>query len=82
MACTITPQHMLITKKDVFFESNINSHNYCMPVVKDEKDLVELRKYACSGNDKFFLGTDSAPHHVKYKTKDLSAKPGISTLET
>ena len=37
----------------------INPHNYCVPVAKDEIDLLALRKYACSGNRKFFLGTDS-----------------------
>ena len=78
MAGTITPQHMLITKKDVFFEDDvINPHHFCMPIVKDEKDLIALRKYACSGNSKFFLGTDSAPHHIKNKTSNLSSKPGI-----
>ena len=48
-----------------------------MPIVKEKKDLIALRKYACSGNSKFFLGTDSAPHHIKNKKPDLSSKPGI-----
>ncbi len=77
MAGTITPQHMLITKKDVFVDDDVNPHNFCMPVAKEEKDLIALRKYACSGNRKFFLGTDSAPHHIKDKTSNLSSKPGI-----
>ena len=77
MAGTITPQHMLITKKDVFFNNKIDPHHYCMPIVKEEKDLLSLRKFACSGNKKFFLGTDSAPHHVIDKTSDFSSKPGI-----
>ena len=77
IAGTITPQHMLITKEDVFLKNKINPHNFCMPIVKEQKDLIALRKYACSGNEKFFLGTDSAPHEVRYKSADLSAKPGI-----
>ena len=77
IGATITPQHMLITKKDVFNKDNLNPHNYCMPIAKDENDLIALRKYACSGDPKFFLGTDSAPHHISYKTSDISAKPGI-----
>jgi dihydroorotase len=77
MAGTITPQHMLITKKDVFVDDDVNPHNFCMPVAKEEKDLIALRKYACSGNRKFFLGTDSAPHHIKDKVPSLSSKPGI-----
>ena len=74
---TITPQHMLITKKDVFLDDEINPHNYCMPVAKDEKDLMALRKYACSGNKKFFLGTDSAPHPESNKIETKNIKPGI-----
>jgi len=78
IAGTITPQHMLITKKDVFKNNNINPFNYCMPVVKEENDLVALRKYACSGNNKFFLGTDSAPHDISKKNVIKSkVLPGI-----
>ncbi|MDC0226758.1 dihydroorotase [Alphaproteobacteria bacterium] len=77
IAGTITPHHMMLTKKDVFHDNYVNPDNFCMPVVKDEKDLIALRHYACSGNNKFFLGTDSAPHHINFKTKDMSSKPGI-----
>ncbi len=77
IAGTITPHHMLLTKKDVFFEESINPHHFCMPVVKDETDLIDLRKAACSDNSKFFLGTDSAPHSIEQKKSDMSSKPGI-----
>ena len=77
IAGTITPQHMMLTKKDVFFKDFINPHHFCMPVVKDENDLIALRKYACSGNDKFFLVTDSAPHHIDTKKPILPSKAGI-----
>tara|TARA_B110000438_G_C15727315_1_gene612632 strand:+ start:54 stop:1097 length:1044 start_codon:yes stop_codon:yes gene_type:complete len=77
IAGTVTPQHLLLTKKDVFFDDIINPHHFCMPVVKEEKDLVALRKYVCSGNSKFFLGTDSAPHHINFKLPNLNTKPGI-----
>ena len=73
---TITPHHMLLTKKDVFQES-INAHYYCMPIVKEEADLLALRKYACSGNEKFFIGTDSAPHIIQHKEGTENIKPGI-----
>jgi len=76
IAGTITPQHMLITKEDVFYKDIINPHNYCMPVAKNEEDLISLRKSACSGNKKFFLGTDSAPHLIEDKN-NVSPKPGI-----
>ena len=77
IAATITPQHMMLTKDDVFFKESLNPHYYCMPVVKEETDLIALRDYACSGNNKFFLGTDSAPHHVDTKVPNFSSKPGI-----
>ena len=48
-----------------------------MPIVKDEEDLLALRKYACSGNSKFFIGTDSAPHEIKHKENVADIKPGI-----
>ncbi len=77
IAGTITPHHMLLTKKDVFLEKTINPHHFCMPVVKNEIDLIELRKAACINNSKFFLGTDSAPHPIYDKKPDISSKPGI-----
>ena len=77
IAATITPHHLMLTKKDVFYNDSLNPHHFCMPVVKEEKDLIALRSYATSGNHKFFLGTDSAPHHINVKTPDLSSKPGI-----
>ena len=76
IAGTITPHHMLLTKKDVF-NDKINPHNYCMPIVKNEEDLISLRKYACSGNKNFFLGTDSAPHQISDKEQSKEIKPGI-----
>ena len=77
IAGTITPHHMLLTKKDVFYKDFINPHHFCMPVVKTEIDLIELRKAACHDNSKFFLGTDSAPHPIQEKKPDMSSKPGI-----
>ena len=77
IAGTITPQHLMLTKNDVFFDNKLNPHNYCMPVVKNKTDLIALRKYACSGNKNFFLGTDSAPHHIDSKIPNMSSKAGI-----
>ena len=77
IAGTITPHHLMLTKKDVFLDDLINPHHFCMPVVKTEQDLKALRNYACSGNNKFFIGTDSAPHHVDTKIPNLKSKPGI-----
>jgi len=77
IAGTVTPQHLMLTKKDVFFDEKVNPHHFCMPVVKNESDLIALRQYVCSGNKKFFLGTDSAPHHIDFKVPSIKAKPGI-----
>tara|TARA_Y100001970_G_scaffold258688_1_gene338872 strand:- start:36040 stop:37086 length:1047 start_codon:yes stop_codon:yes gene_type:complete len=77
IAGTITPHHMLLTKKDVFKDDLINPHHFCMPVVKNEIDLLSLRNAACKNNKKFFLGTDSAPHHIDNKFPKLSTSPGI-----
>ena len=77
IAGTITPHHMTLTKDDVFKGDTIFPHHYCMPVVKNEKDLLSLRKAACFDNDKFFLGTDSAPHHLRNKDKKGSLSAGI-----
>ena len=76
-AGTITPHHMLLTKDDVFKDNTIFPHHYCMPVVKNEKDLISLRKAACFDNDNFFLGTDSAPHHVNNKDQKGILSAGI-----
>jgi len=77
IAGTISPHHMMLTKDDVFKEDIIYPHHYCMPVVKNEKDLLSLRKAACFNNDKFFLGTDSAPHHINSKKQNEFLKAGI-----
>jgi len=61
IAATITPQHLHINR-DAMFAGGIRPHAYCLPVAKREVHRLALRKAATSGNPKFFLGTDSAPH--------------------
>ncbi|MDH5517494.1 MAG: dihydroorotase [Gammaproteobacteria bacterium] len=61
VAATITPQHLLYNRNEIF-KGGIRPHYYCLPVLKREEHRLELVKAACSGNPKFFLGTDSAPH--------------------
>ena len=61
VAATITPQHILLNRNDLFNES-FRPHNYCFPVLKEEDDRLAVLAAATSGNSKFFLGTDSAPH--------------------
>ncbi len=66
VAATITPQHLHINR-NAMLVGGIRPHAYCLPVAKREQHRLALRKAATSGNPKFFLGTDSAPHarHAK-----------------
>ncbi len=63
VGATITPHHLIINR-NAMFEGGIRPHLYCLPVAKREVHRLALRKAATSGNPKFFLGTDSAPHAV------------------
>ena len=66
VAATITPQHLL-HNRNAIFEGGIRPHYYCLPILKTEPDRQALLDAATSGNPRFFLGTDSAPHaqHTK-----------------
>lgn len=66
IAATITPQHLIINRTDIF-KGGIRPHMYCLPIAKREKHRLALRKAATSGSAKFFLGTDSAPHVIAAK---------------
>lgn len=61
VAATITPQHLLLNR-NAMLVGGIHPHHYCLPVLKRETHRQALVNAATSGNPKFFLGTDSAPH--------------------
>jgi dihydroorotase len=61
VAATITPQHLLYNRNAIL-AGGIRPHFYCLPILKREHHRQALVKAATSGNPKFFLGTDSAPH--------------------
>ena len=61
VAATITPQHLLMNRNHLLV-GGIRPHNYCLPVLKRRQHQEALQKAVASGNRKFFLGTDSAPH--------------------
>jgi dihydroorotase len=61
VAATITPQHLL-HNRNAIFRGGIRPHYYCLPILKRERDRRALLEAATSGNPRFFLGTDSAPH--------------------
>lgn len=66
IAATITPQHLLLNR-NALFDGGLRPHAYCLPVVKREAHRLAVRRAATSGSDRFFLGTDSAPHVVGAK---------------
>ncbi|MGQ0658952.1 MAG: dihydroorotase [Chromatiales bacterium] len=61
VAATITAHHLLLNR-NAMFEGGVRPHHYCLPVLKREGHRQALLRAAVSGNPKFFLGTDSAPH--------------------
>ena len=65
-AATITAHHLLYNRNAIF-TGGIRPHYYCLPVLKRETHRLQLVAAATSGSDRFFLGTDSAPHPVHLK---------------
>lgn len=61
IGATITAHHLLMNR-NAMFAGGIRPHHYCLPVLKREEHRQALVEAAISGNPKFFLGTDSAPH--------------------
>ena len=66
VAATITAHHLLMNRNALFM-GGIRPHLYCLPVLKREEHREALVEAATSGNPKFFLGTDSAPHPRREK---------------
>ena len=66
LAATITAHHLLLNR-NALFQGGIRPHHYCLPVLKRERHRQALLAAATSGNPRFFLGTDSAPHPQRDK---------------
>jgi dihydroorotase len=66
LAATITAHHLIINRNAIF-QGGIRPHLYCLPIAKREKHRLALRRAATSGDARFFLGTDSAPHAIPTK---------------
>ena len=66
VVASITPHHLSLNRNAILV-GGINPHYYCLPVLKREKHRIALVEAALSDNEKFFLGTDSAPHSIKSK---------------
>jgi dihydroorotase len=67
VGATITPQHLRYSRNALFAGNFLRPHNFCVPILKREAHRQALIKAATSGDSRFFLGTDSAPHakHLK-----------------
>ena len=61
VAATVTPHHLLINR-NALFQGGLRPHYYCLPVAKREVHRLALVAAVTSGDPRFFLGTDSAPH--------------------
>lgn len=66
VAATITPQHLMLNRNDLLV-GGVRPHNYCLPVLKRSSHQQALLDAVKTGSSKFFLGTDSAPHHKSLK---------------
>jgi len=66
IVATVTAHHLLLNR-NAMFQGGIRPHHYCLPVLKREAHRRTLIEAAISGNRKFFLGTDSAPHSRSVK---------------
>jgi len=80
VAATVTAHHLLMNRNDMF-KGGIQPHHYCLPILKREEHRVALVKAATSGNPKFFLGTDSAPH-AKHAKEAACGCAGMYTAHT
>ena len=77
IAATITAHHLLLNRNAIF-RGGLRPHAYCLPVLKRERHRDALVAAAISGNPRFFLGTDSAPHARRAKESDCGCA-GIYT---
>ncbi|MBI3188556.1 MAG: dihydroorotase [Gammaproteobacteria bacterium] len=75
IAATVTPQHLMYNR-NALFKGGIRPHYYCLPVLKREGHRKALVAAVTSGNKKFFLGTDSAPH-AQHRKENACGCAGI-----
>jgi dihydroorotase len=80
VAATITAHHLLLNR-NALFQGGIRPHHYCLPVLKREVHREALIAAAISGNPKFFLGTDSAPH-ARHTKENACGCAGVYTAHS
>ena len=81
LGATITTHHLFLNRNHILV-GGIKPHYYCLPVAKREEHRLALRKAATSGDDRFFLGTDSAPHLDHYKESACGCAGCFTALNT
>lgn len=79
VAATITPQHLLYNRNAIF-NGGLRPHWYCLPILKRELHRQALLAAATGDSNRFFLGTDSAPHVKGQKEKDCGCAGCYSAL--
>ena len=77
IGATITAHHLLLNR-NALFQGGVRPHHYCLPVLKREEHRQALVNAATSGNPKFLLGTDSAPH-AKHTKENACGCAGVYT---
>ena len=78
---SITPHHLILNRTDML-EHKIKPHYYCLPILKREEDRIALLDAACNKNQKFFMGTDSAPHDIKNKEHECGCAGVFNTINS
>ena len=81
LAATITTHHLMINRNHMLV-GGIRPHYYCLPIVKREEHRLALVEAAISGDPKFFLGTDSAPHPTGHKQSACGCAGVFSAMNT
>lgn len=81
LKASITPHHLIINRSDML-EHKIKPHYYCLPILKREEDRKTLLEMATSGNENFFLGTDSAPHTKEDKENACGCAGIFNTINS
>lgn len=81
LAATLTTHHLLLNR-NALLVGGIRPHYYCLPILKRESHRLALREAAMSGDPRFFLGTDSAPHTDPTKESDCGCAGVYNAAET
>ncbi len=80
LAATLTPQHLMFNRNHMLV-GGVRPHLFCLPILKRNIHQEALRKAVASGSERFFLGTDSAPH-LKHRKEAACGCAGVFNAPT